>query len=345
MFQTHRSGSNFAYTIAGLLPYAAYDVTLGFAENFEEYCATGMRVFNVTVNSKPFEMDLDVFDTVGCHRALVLRKAYKANGDGSLLIQFKPVVRHPMIAMIGVDSNGPIVKVSLVVAANQTEVMALGNLDVIDLEAIGTNELSIVVHTEPEVSRVRFRYNGEVHSEHSTPYAINGNDDGQFHPEPYLATNGNKTIWMDAFNDAKLTVVSVRLDLFVIGANAFIVEQQGETEIDSSVPTTSAPSASPSDRPSSIPSDTPSSMPSDVPSDAPSSMPSDVPSDAPSSMPSDTPSSSPSGVPSAMPSASPSTTPSVSPSDGPSAIPSDKPSTTPSDLPSSLPTLSGQPVV
>jgi hypothetical protein len=309
-------------------------VTLGFAENYEEYCVTGMRVFNVTVNTRPFEMDLDVFDTVGCNRALVLTKAYKANGDGSLFIQFKRVKRHPMIAMIGVDPNGPITKVTLCVAENQTEITSLGNADVIDLEAIGTNELSLVVHAIPAVSRVRFRYNGEVHTEHSVPYAINGNDDGSYHVEPYLATNGNKTIWMDAFNDDKLTVASVRLDLFVVGAESFIVEAVGnETEVDLDVPTTSAPSALPSDRPSSIPSDVPSVLPSDVPSDAPSSMPSD----APSALPSDSPS------------ALPSATPSVLPSDTPSALPSDAPSTIPSDLPSSSPSSvessSGQPVV
>ena len=293
-----------------------------------------MRVFNVTVNSKPFEMDLDVFDTVGCYRALVLTKAYKANGDGTLFIQFKQVKRHPMVAMIGINPNGPITRVSLCVAANQSEVMSLGNLNVIDLEAIGTNEVSIVVHAVPTVSRVRFRYNGEVHTEHSTPYTINGNDDGAYHAEPYLSTNGNKTIWMDAFNDDKLTVASVRLDLMVIGADSFIVEETGsETEVDLDAPTTSAPSALPSDRPSSIPSDVPSSMPSDVPSDAPSSMPSDVP----SAMPSDAPSTAPSATPSALP------------SDAPSSVPSDTPSATVSDSPSLAPSSpqssSGQPVV
>jgi Malectin domain len=325
VFQTHRSGSNFAYTITGLLPYASYDVTLGFAENYEEYCNVGMRRFNVTVNNRPFEIDLDVYDTVGCFRALVLTKAYKATGDGTLVIQFKQIKRHPMISLIAIEPNGPITKVALCKAINRTEVMSLGNYDIIDLEAIGTNQLSIVVDAIPSVTRVRFRYNGEVHTEHATPYVINGDAGSDYIYEAYLSTNGNKTIWMDAFNDDKKTVASIRLDLVVIGADSFIVEEQAvDPVIAPDAPTTSAPSALPSDRPSAIPSDVPSFLPSDVPSDGPSSMPSDVPSDAPSSMPSDTPS------------AQPSSTPTVQPSDTPSGTPSDQVSSTPSDSPSSV---------
>jgi hypothetical protein len=327
-FQSHRSGSNFAYTIARLLPYSSYEVILGFAENFIDYCVTGARVFNVTVNGKPFVTEFDVFDTVGCDNAIVVRKVYRANGDGQLVIRFIPIKTHPFVAMIGINSKGPIKKVVLCTAVNQTEIMALGNNDTIDLGAIGTNQLSIRADTIEQITRVRFRYNGKVHTEHSVPYVINGDNGTNYYAEPYLAKNGNKTIWMDTFDEDNKASGTIRLDLLVVGDEDFIVEEVGEPEVIDDAPTTSSPSSSPSDRPSSIPSDTPSSLPSDVPSDAPSSMPSDTP----SALPSDTPS--------ALPSSTPSTKPSDTPSTAPTVHPTDKPT----DAPSTSPT-SGQPVV
>jgi Malectin domain len=306
VFKTHRSGSSFVYTITGLLPYSSYDVILGFAENYNEYCTTGARRFNVTVNGKPFATDLDVYDTVGCYSALVITKAYRADTFGQLFIRFIPIKTHPFVAMIGINSKGPIKKVTLFQAVNQTKIMTLGNNDTIDLEAIGTNQLSIRADTVEAITRVRFRYNGIVHTEHAVPYVINGNNGTHYYAEPYLSKNGNKTIWMDAFNDDAKTSSSVRIDLIVIGDEGFIVEEVGEPDVIDDAPTTSSPSSSPSDRPSSIPSDFPSSLPSDVPSDAPSS----IPSDAPSSIPSDTPSTLPSGTP-AQPIVSPSVVPTI----------------------------------
>jgi hypothetical protein len=97
---------------------------------------------------------------------------------------------------------------------------------------------------------------------------------------------------------------------------------------DSSLPSasrlTSTPSNAPSFFPSNAPSDVPSNVPSDVPSNAPSFFPSNVPSDVPSNAPSDVPSNVPSNAPSFFPSNVPSGVPSgvrSKPSDAPSQVP------------------------
>jgi Malectin domain len=318
-FKSHRSGSNFRYTIPGLLAYASYEVTLGFAENYIDFCQVGSRQFNVTVNGKKFVSDLDVYDTVGCNTALVLKKSFRASPDGKIIIQFSPSPLKPMVAMIGVNPNGPIKSLTLIKAVNQTAIGKLGFGSVVDLEKIGTDELSIKANAISAVTRVRFRYNGIVHTEHVIPYAMNGGDGDHFFPVPYLAANGNKTIWIDAFNDDKDQSDTIRIDLTVTGAEIF--EQESDDTVVVLVPSI-LPSSSPSDTPSTIPSDVPSSQPSDVPS----ALPSEFPSSFPSAVPSDVPSAEPSDAPSAIPSDEPS----AIPSDEPSAIPSDEPSGTPS---------------
>merc|ERR1711957_75474 len=102
----------------------------------------------------------------------------------------------------------------------------------------------------------------------------------------------------------------------------------------------SAPSSTPSSKPSGSPSVSPSSMPSGTPSSSPSAPPSALPSNSPSGSPSAPPSSWPSRSPSGGPSASPSASPSGSPSTAPTNLPSGSPSTAPTALPSSSPSRS-----
>ncbi len=105
----------------------------------------------------------------------------------------------------------------------------------------------------------------------------------------------------------------------------------------SAIPSSSAPTDSPSSPPSNPPSNPPSAPPSNPPSNPPSAPPSNPPSSPPSAPPSNPPSSPPSNPPSAPPS----NPPSSPPSNPPSTPPSNPPSRPPSSAPTKAPSASG----
>lgn len=68
-FQTAVEGISFSTNFA--LPEGTYDVELGFVQ--VDDCVKGDRIFHVYVNDQKREESLDVFETAGCAKALVLR--------------------------------------------------------------------------------------------------------------------------------------------------------------------------------------------------------------------------------------------------------------------------------
>ena len=82
-----------------------YTVRLGFAETYEPNCATGKRVFNVTVNGELVVSELDVFEKVGCNNALVLDKKIHLRGSNKIEIELAADVNNPMISLIQVKET------------------------------------------------------------------------------------------------------------------------------------------------------------------------------------------------------------------------------------------------
>ena len=82
-----------------------YTVRLGFAETYEPNCATGKRVFNVTVNGELVASELDVFEKVGCNNALVLDKKIHLRGSNKIEIELAADVNNPMISLIQVKET------------------------------------------------------------------------------------------------------------------------------------------------------------------------------------------------------------------------------------------------
>ena len=227
-FQTHRSGDNFTYAVPGFVPFQEANVVLGFAENWLPNCRdTRNRNMNVVVNGQAFLTGLNVFGEVGCNAALLESGVFAADANGAFILQFTSSNpnQNPFVSLIAIGptsgttegepptSGGApppsptvpstvITSLILVRASDREMIQVLQTGDVIDLEALNTTELSIVAIATTAVSRVRFSYDGLTQQEGSRPFSMDGKA-GQccFNAVPYLATDGIKTVTVDAFGD------------------------------------------------------------------------------------------------------------------------------------------------
>jgi len=108
-FQSHRWGQGnrgFGFNVQdpALVSGEKYNVTLGFAEVYNPLCSIGKRVMDISVNGEPFAEDLDVFEEVGCHSALVLSKEFTlVEGANGFNIFFTASANNPMISIIEVS--------------------------------------------------------------------------------------------------------------------------------------------------------------------------------------------------------------------------------------------------
>jgi len=99
-FRTHRSGTNFTYTITDLVPRSVYDLSFGFAEIWKANCGVGKRVIVITINGVVVKEDLDVFREAGCESAHIEAFASEANERGEIEITFDALVEHPMVSYV-----------------------------------------------------------------------------------------------------------------------------------------------------------------------------------------------------------------------------------------------------
>ena len=107
IFQTHRWGQDFTYTISGLTANSVRKLTLGFAETYADACLKGRRVFDINVNGQALVSDLDVFDKAGgCNKAYAVEKSAIVGTDGKLVINFKASADNAMVSLIEIDSLG-----------------------------------------------------------------------------------------------------------------------------------------------------------------------------------------------------------------------------------------------
>jgi hypothetical protein len=81
------------------VPNGSYLVRLHFADNYTGTHAVGARVFDVTIEGQLAFNDLDVFQAVGPHAALI-RVATVTVADGQINIQFVHQVEMPLINAI-----------------------------------------------------------------------------------------------------------------------------------------------------------------------------------------------------------------------------------------------------
>jgi len=105
IFKTHRWGSSFAYTFSGLTPGSWKDVTLGFAETYEEVCKGNVkRVFAVSVNGKKFARRLNIFRRAGCKTAFTKTKPFRVDANGKLVIVFVAKRNNAMVSFILIEN-------------------------------------------------------------------------------------------------------------------------------------------------------------------------------------------------------------------------------------------------
>lgn len=103
--RTHRSGTTFTYLITELEAEAAYDLSLGFAEVWQNNCDIGKRVMTIKVNNVVMKDNLDVFREAGCNAAHIEIFATEADASGNLEITFDASIQNAMVSYIEVAKS------------------------------------------------------------------------------------------------------------------------------------------------------------------------------------------------------------------------------------------------
>jgi N-acetylneuraminic acid mutarotase len=104
IFQTHRYGSDFAYTIGNLTPANKFRVTIGFSEIYDQNCLVGKRVFDILINNIIVKSNLDVFASAGCRTAhLEYFNDTVADEAGRIKIGFRQTLEKAMVSYIEVQ--------------------------------------------------------------------------------------------------------------------------------------------------------------------------------------------------------------------------------------------------
>jgi len=107
VYQTHRSGKELEYTIGGFDPLAPYQVSLGFAEVWEDTCARRKRVMRLKINDNPYTNNLDVFEEAGgCGHALIKSYILTASGKGEFVINLFGAVENAMLSSVDIKPVG-----------------------------------------------------------------------------------------------------------------------------------------------------------------------------------------------------------------------------------------------
>lgn len=92
VYQTQRVGQStgpgsFGYFIPNLIPGAAYNVRLHFAESF--FTSTGNRIFNVAIDGQPALNNFDIWATAGATNKVVIKEfSVRADSYGLVMLQF-----------------------------------------------------------------------------------------------------------------------------------------------------------------------------------------------------------------------------------------------------------------
>jgi len=101
IFQSHRWGANFTYTLNDFAPLQRVQVTLGFAETYEANCRKNKRLFDIVVNGEIQISQLDVFVKAnGCSTPHLEMFIATATADGSVHITFLKRKDNAMVSYI-----------------------------------------------------------------------------------------------------------------------------------------------------------------------------------------------------------------------------------------------------
>ncbi|KAI0565994.1 Malectin [Gracilaria domingensis] len=111
-YRKTRAGTDFTYKF--FLSAGTYDITLGFVESYNKYCANNWRIFNVFVNGVKF---LDRYDPYvqsgGCYTGVEESLLGQVtDGSAPLTIRFDSVQRNAAVAYIGISPAGGVVSPS-----------------------------------------------------------------------------------------------------------------------------------------------------------------------------------------------------------------------------------------
>ena len=102
VYQSVREG-NFSYSIPHLTANATYTVRLHFAELY--WTKAGQRVFNISANGQAQLTNFDIVAAAGANdKAVVKQFTVTADGNGTLTLQFTPVVDNAQVSGIEVLS-------------------------------------------------------------------------------------------------------------------------------------------------------------------------------------------------------------------------------------------------
>ncbi len=102
VYQSVREG-NFSYAVPKLTPNKTYTVRLHFAELY--WTKAGQRVFNVSANGQAQLTNFDIVGAAGANdKAVVKQFTVTADGNGTITLQFTPVVDNAQVSGIEILS-------------------------------------------------------------------------------------------------------------------------------------------------------------------------------------------------------------------------------------------------
>jgi hypothetical protein len=108
LFQSHRYGDSFTYSIYGFAPDSTNAIALGFAEIWQPNCdaGAGARVMNIEVNGNSLVTGLDVLAHAACNVAHVETFRALATPQGAIVLEFESVVEKAFVSFIQIETLG-----------------------------------------------------------------------------------------------------------------------------------------------------------------------------------------------------------------------------------------------
>jgi Domain of unknown function (DUF4347)/Malectin domain/Glucose / Sorbosone dehydrogenase/IPT/TIG domain len=160
LFQTERTGVNFAYAIP--VANGNYEVDLGFAELY--WNAPNARIFSVKGEGQSLLNNYDIWTDAGGQNQAVIKKFNVNVADGILNLDFTTAKDQAKVSFVGVIPTAPVVPVPGI-----TPALTGGSTDV--TEGGATDSYTLVLNTQP-TANVTIAFNPSTQLTTSVPNLV-----------------------------------------------------------------------------------------------------------------------------------------------------------------------------
>jgi fibronectin type 3 domain-containing protein len=128
VYQSERYGAN-TYTIGGLTANTNYTVRLHFCENY--FTASGLRVFNVSINGTSELSNFDIYATAGAiHKAVTKQYTIASDANGNIAVAYTNVTNNALsngVEVLTASGSPPAAPTGLAASAGNAQVSLTWN--------------------------------------------------------------------------------------------------------------------------------------------------------------------------------------------------------------------------